>query len=279
MSESEGARYCLDEVRRHDHDRYLAALFLRPDVRDDAFALLAFNVEIARTREIVSEPLLGQIRLQWWRDVLDEISRGERRAHPVVASLADAMGRHGLDRASLGAMIDAREVDLDDTPPPDLAALEAYARDTSGNLSALLMDIQGGGAAAREAALSIGTAWALVGLARAVAFHAQTQRLYIPDALLTAHEVERRRLLDLKPSAALNRAVAEIVARARELLAEARAASPGLSKAERRGLLLASLAERYIADMARVDFDPFAFPAEQPARALRLAWAAWRGRY
>lgn len=280
MSGIDAPRYCLEEVRRVDHDRYLATLFLPARVRDAAYALLAFNSEIARTREIVSEPLLGQIRLQWWRDALDEIAAGKVREHPVVMALAAAMGDYAVERARLDAMIDAREADLDDEPPKSLAALEAYARATSGNLSVLIMDLLEGGETARRAAAAVGTAWALVGLARAVAFHAQTHRLYIPEELLTGYEVERRRLFDLKPTPGLNRAVADVVHRAEALIGEARSLRTELSRAERRVLLPAVLAGRYIAGMDRAGNDPFSFsPSHRPSRALDLAWAAWRGRY
>jgi NADH dehydrogenase [ubiquinone] 1 alpha subcomplex assembly factor 6 len=279
MAGIDSTQYCLDDVRRHDHDRYLCALFLPARIRDAAIALLAFNAEIARTREIVSEPLLGQIRLQWWRDTLDEISAGKVREHPVVSALAAAMSEHGIERTRLDAMIDAREADLEDAPPRNLAALEAYARATSGNLTASVMGLLGDRAPAFAAAEEVGTAWALVGLARAVAFHAQTHRLFVPEDLLSAYEIERRSLFDLKPTPGLNRAIADIAGRAHELLASARAARESVTRAERRVLLPAVLADRYIADMAQAGNDPFAFPASQPARALRLAWAAWRGRY
>jgi len=279
MPLTQSEEYCLDEVRRLDHDRYLTTLFLPAETRADALALYAFNLEIARTREIVSEPLLGQIRLQWWRETIDGIYGGTPREHPVIEALVTACHRNRLDRQALEALIDARESDLDDSPPSDLDALISYARATSGGLSELVLDAMHGGDPARKAAGQIGTAWALVGLARSVAFHAQSRRLYIPDELLTAYEVEQRRVFDLKPTAGLGRAVRRIVEKAETLLAEARAARVNIPSAQRRGLLLATLADRHIANMRKADFDPFAFSAGEPARPIRLAWNAWRGRY
>lgn len=272
--------YCLNEVRRHDHDRYLTALFLPAERRAAALALYAFNLEIARTREIVSEPLLGQIRLQWWRETIEGLYGGNPREHPVVDALGAAIQAHGLPRACLDGLIDAREADLNDGPPADLAALEAYAAETSGELSALVMqtlDRTAGPSAA--AARQVGTAWAIVGLARAVGFHAQTQRIYIPEELLSEYEVERRRLFDLKPSPGLNRAIETMVAGASDHLARARASVSDIPKPARRGLLLASLADRHIAAIRKAGFDPFAIPGAQPPPVLRLAWAAWRGKY
>jgi NADH dehydrogenase [ubiquinone] 1 alpha subcomplex assembly factor 6 len=271
--------YCLDEVRQLDHDRYLTALLLPAAPRADALALYAFNLEVARTREIVSEPILGQIRLQWWRETVSGIYDGTPREHPVVAALSDAVQRNSLDRAMLEALIDAREADLDDAPPADLATLEAYASDTSGLLSQLVMSLLDGQGEARAAANEVGTAWALVGLARSVAFHAQSQRMYIPDDLLTAYEIERRRVFDLKPTAGLDAAVRRIVERAEALLGTARDRASSITKPQRRGLLLATLADRHIANMRKAGFDPFAFPAQDPAGPIRITWNAWRGRY
>lgn len=279
MTLTQSEEYCLDEVRKLDHDRYLTTLFLPAEARADALALYAFNLEIARTREIVSEPLLGQIRLQWWRETIDGIYGGTPREHPVVEALATACHRNRLERRELEALIDARESDLDDSPPSDLDALISYARATSGVLSELVMDAMLADDLGRKAAGQVGTAWALVGLARSVAFHAQSRRLYIPDALLTEYEVEQRRVFDLKPTAGLAQAVRRIVEKAETLLVEARAVRSKVPSAQRRGLLLATLADRHIANMRKADFDPFAFSAEEPARPLRLAWNAWRGRY
>ncbi len=280
MSLTTSEQYCLDEVRRHDHDRYLTALFLPADRRAAALALYAFNLEIARTREIVSEPLLGQIRLQWWRETIDGLFAGTPRAHPVVDALGDAMRLHELPRDQLEALIDAREADLDDGPPSDLGALESYAAQTSGALSALVMQtLAGSDAASIAAARQVGTAWAIIGLARAVGFHAQTQRIYIPEDLLSEYEVERRRLFDLKPSAGLNRAIEHMVDRASTYLADARSTARDIPHGARRGLLLASLADRHIVAIRKVGFDPFSIPEAHAAPVLRLAWAAWRGRF
>jgi phytoene synthase len=272
--------YCAREVREHDHDRYLTALLVPADRREAVFSLYAFNAEVARTREAVSEPMLGQIRLQWWREALDGIYQGEVREHPVVEDLSVAVLGHGLDRAQFETLLDARASDLDDAPPADLTALEAYAGATSGTLSELAMAVLGfaDGAPSRAARL-VGTAWALIGLMRAVGFHAQAQRLYLPNELSRSHGVDRRVLFDLKPSEPLNQVVREVTLRAAELLAEARALKGEVPRAARRGLLLAVLANRYLSDFARAGYDPFALPAAAAAQPLRLTVQSLLGRY
>ena len=272
--------YCGREVHDHDHDRYLTALFAPAACREAIFALYAFNVEVARTREAVSEPILGQIRLQWWREALDGIYQGNTREHPVVEGLSDAVHTYGLDPAQFEILLDARAADLDEAPPVDLAALEAYAGATSGTLSVLAMAVLGfTDDAPSRAAHMVGTAWALIGLMRAVGFHAQAQRLYLPDELLRTHDVDRRALFDLKPIPALNQVVRDVTRRAAELLADARGLKGDVPRGARSGLLLASLADRYLGELSRAGYDPFALPAAVPAQPMRLTVQSLLGRY
>jgi len=120
-------------VRRVDPDRWLATRFIADPVkRADVVALYAFNHELARAAEVTSQPLLGEIRLTWWREALAEIYRGRTvRRHPAVEALALAAERQAWPEAELEALIDARSDALDAGPPLDserfLGALDAGA--------------------------------------------------------------------------------------------------------------------------------------------------------
>ncbi len=81
---AENNRYCLDLVKKSDHDRYMTILYAPPDRRDDLSALYAFNYEISRIRESISEVMLGEIRLQWWREAIDDIFQGTTRKHDII---------------------------------------------------------------------------------------------------------------------------------------------------------------------------------------------------
>ena len=133
--------YCGGEARRHDNDRFLAALFAPAAAREGVFALIAFNQEVARTREVVSEPALGLMRLQWWRDAVAACyGEGPLPHHPVAEPLAAASRDFALSRDLFDGLIDAREADLEDEPPPTLAALEAYAESTAAPLQRLMLE-------------------------------------------------------------------------------------------------------------------------------------------
>ena len=119
--------HCAALVREADRDRYLATLFAPAEHRAALFALYAFNVEIARVRDLAREPLPGEIRLQWWREALAGEREGEAAANPVAAALRETLVRYGFVAAPLLELIDERAFDLYDEPMLTAGALELYA--------------------------------------------------------------------------------------------------------------------------------------------------------
>lgn len=274
--------YCEDQVRRLDHDRYLCALFAPPGDRPRLMALYAFNLEAARVREVVSEPVMGQIRLQWWRDALAEIAAGQVRAHPVAQALALALAGRTVRADLFERLLSAREFDLGDAPPADMAALETYAADTSSSLLQIGLDFLGvADPAADEAAHHVGVAWSLVGLLRALPFHARQRRLYLPETLLTKANIDREQFFAGRAGQGLRDITRQIADHATERLARGRAHRRIISRAARAVFLPATLADVHLGRLARAGYDPFA-PALQRPRggdALRLSWASLRNRY
>lgn len=269
------------EIRTYDRDRWLSVLLAPPAFRDDLLALYAFNLELARTRERVSEPMLGQMRLQWWRDVVDAIAAGtEPAGNAAVTGLAHAMRTRTLNPALLHRMIDARETDLAPEGPPDLPSLYGYAEWTGAPVLALALGIVGAPAADAEAAAEpVGTAWALTGLLRAIPFFARQRRCLLPADGLAAAGVTEIDLFEGRAGAALVPLVREIAAEAGDLLQDGRKAQRSLPRAMRSPLALATLARAYLGDLARVGYDPFLLPSPSGALPLRLAWAKLQGRY
>jgi 15-cis-phytoene synthase len=179
--------HCEQLVRAVDRDRFLATLFAPADDRGALYALYAFNAEIARVREVAREPLPGEVRLQWWSEVL----RGERgmeaAANPVAAALLATVERHGLPVAALGDMIEARHFDLYDERMATIADLEVYAFKTSSALIAMAAQILG--ASAGDVARHAGVADAIARLLRAFPIHARRRQLYVPVQLLQRYSV------------------------------------------------------------------------------------------
>ena len=273
--------YCGDQVRRLDPDRYLTALFIPRARREHVFALYAFNSEIARAREVVSEPALAAIRLQWWHDAVAEIYSGKKtRAQPIVEALGAAIRAHALSRSQFEHLIEAREADLEPKTPAGMAQLEQYAERTAAPLLSLVVEVLGApDGPAQEAARAAGTAWALTGLLRAVPFHARAKLLYLPQDLLDRNRVNRRDLFELRPSTGLAATVQTVASRAREHLTVSRAHLLKVSRQVRPGLLTMTAAVAYLTALRRADHNVFAMPRTLPSLAPRLAWARLSGRY
>ena len=178
----EAFAYCAELVRTADRDRFLSSLFAPAQHRGALHALYAFNVEVARVREVAREPLPGEIRLQWWSEVLRGERAEEASANPVASALLTVIGHYQLASTKLAALIDARCFDLYDDPIARLTDLEAYASKTSSALIALAAHILSGGEGevTETVANPAGIAYAIAGLIRAFPLHAARRQLYVP---------------------------------------------------------------------------------------------------
>jgi phytoene synthase len=146
------------------------------------FVLIAFNHELARAREVASVPMLALIRLQWWREVVE----GARRKHEVAAPLRDAIEAGFLNDADLLAMIDAREIEVEDTVP-DLAAWNALVEGTAGGFAVAAGRMLGAGEADLARLRSLGAAYGVAGQIASVPALAQRERCLLPADVLGGH--------------------------------------------------------------------------------------------
>lgn len=269
------ARHCARLVRAADPDRYAAALFAPGRRRPGLFALYAFALEVAKTRETVSEPMLGEIRLQWWHETLDGITQGEGSRHPVAKALEAAVRTHDLPMSDLHALIDARTVDLtlESVPLADEAALEDYAATTAGQLILLADWILHRRALTPEiaaAARAAGCAWAFTGLLRALPYHAMRRQIFIPRSILGQHRVDLETVFAGCHTAELAAAIADMATRARDHLIIARAFGVARGPA----FLYLALCEPYLDKLERPGFDPFKHAVEiSPVRRLWRLWS------
>jgi 15-cis-phytoene synthase len=162
------AETCAELVRVHDRDRYIATLFAPDDKRDDLFALYAFACEVSRIPALVSEPMIGEIRLQWWLDTLTAIKANQTVDHPVAQSLAVITRSYDLPIEHLANFVEAWRIDLYADQVPSLAALEGFAGETEAALMQFAAMILDRSAAAKASAV-VGPAGTAFGLARLMA--------------------------------------------------------------------------------------------------------------
>lgn len=269
-------------ARQHDRDRYLVALLAPPEAREAQFAIIAFNHEIARIRDLVSEPLLGRIRLQWWRDAIAELYDGAARRHEVVEPLGEAIRRHELSRSHFDGLIDARERDLEEAGFATLAEMETYAEATAAPVLRLALETVGAGGedAPPAAASHVGTAWAMAGLLRAVPFHARKRHVLLPADLLHDAGTTGGEVVEKGGSAAVARVAEQVAARAHDHLAAARALRRQVPARARAALAAAVVVEAHLRRLHRNGYDVFHQSGVAPSPPhLRLTWAVLRGRY
>ena len=272
-----------DDVRRYDRDRFLCALFAPADRREDLLALYAFNAALARVRETVVEPLLGEIRLQWWREGIAAIYAGKPQHDPMLGALSGAIGRRGLSRARLERLIDGRSRDLDDRPFDSLDALVDYTEATSSNLVALALEVLGAGdsESAQAAGRHVGIAWALIGLMRAIPYHAAKGRRYLPDDVAFTSGLSLAGQSLKHGNQALGRAIGRVTQIAADHLVAARRYRGTLPRQAVVALLPATLAGADLKTLARCNYDPFDARVGRggAGRLLRLWMNALRGHF
>ena len=265
-------------VKSVDKPRYFSALFAPKEKRAHLFALYAFNSEIARVGEGVREPMMGEIRLQWWRETVEAAREGKPRNHDVAVVLAEVFKTVDFPQSLFDTMIDARAFDFSPDVFADFAALEAYADATSGSLMKLAVRALGAGDECNAQARDAGTAYALAGLLRAIPFHAARRKLYLPMDLLNVVDLTPEEIFAGRGGDKLKAVIHQVGLKAKEKLAAARAlGKPGKALP---ALLPASLVPLYLKRVTKPRFDPFRDPPDVPTHRLQWALlsAATRGR-
>jgi phytoene synthase len=276
---SDAFAFCEALVREADKDRYLAVLFAPAAARPHLYALYAFNAEVARVRELVSDPLPGEVRLQWWRDALAGSARGDVAAHPVAAALIETIARCKLPIGPFFDLIEARVFDLYDDPMPTLADLEGYTGETSAALLQLAALILSAGRDLHTADIAGhgGVAYAITGLLRAFPLHASRGQLFVPVEVLDRHGVDRAEVFRGKYSPALKAALAEMRTHARQHLAKMSQAVGRIPAEVTPAFLPVALVRGYLACMERADYDPFTTLVQVPQWRRQLTlWRAAR---
>lgn len=273
--------YCASLVRSGDHDRFLSVLFAAENDREHLFALYAFNLEIARIRGQVSEPLLGEIRLQWWREGIDAVYQNEAvRQHPVLQALEPAIRVCRLPRQPFDAMIDAYGAALAAAQPDSMAELERHIDATSGGLMRLAAAVTGGEAFSDAALRHAALAWGLTGILRNIGFHASRRQIFLPVEVTQAAGLRSDFVFSGANSRELQNVTRVMAERAAGHLEAARSAHSPASRRLMPALLPAVLCQLYLRRIAQPDYNPLLRHPPIPAyiRQIRMAWAMLRRR-
>ena len=268
------AEFCAELVRSHDFARYASTLFVPADQRRALLAIYAFNVEISRVRELVSQPLPGEIRLQWWTDMLAGQGHGGVEGNPVAAELNVAISNCRLPAERLSRLVDEHQFDLYNDPMPTMAALEGYIQDTSSALFSLAAGVAGWQSPdiehlARHAGLAQGIAQAMA----ALPLDASRRQLFVPLQLLESHGSNMEEVFAGRETTKLRAALDQLTGEAREHLDTALTLLPGVPPEVRPLFLPLAGVARDLERMSRADTDLF---SPHSSSRLRTLWTLWR---
>jgi phytoene synthase len=266
--------HCAALVREADRDRFLATLFAPAEHRDALLSLYAFNVEISRVRELAREPIPGEIRLQWWREVLSGERAGEAAAHPVAAALLATLARYGFVATPLLELIDARAFDLYDAPMVTLDDLELYAIRTQSPLFAMAAGILGADKTLPKLfTLDASVAYSVGGIFSGFARHAARRQLFVPLDVLDRRHVNREDIFAGQRGEPLRAALAEMRGVARQHLTAAQAKLQSAPAEILPAFLPVALVGPQLRRMGSAAYNPFAF---EPIAPWRRQWLLWR---
>jgi phytoene synthase len=266
---------CEVAIRAADRDRWLTSLFAPAHTRRHLHALYAFNLEVARVRDLVSDPLPGEVRLQWWRDLIEGVARGEVAGYPQAAALLDTIQRFRLPGKPFLDMIEARTFDLYDDPMPSVDDLEGYCGETSSALIRMASIILADGAdpPCADCAGHAGVAYALTGLLRAFAWSCARGQVYVPEEVLRRHGLSREALLRGPATVAVRAALAELRGLAWRHLNETRRRIGSVAGNVAAAFLPVALVAPYLIRMEQIGYDPYRTRVEIPQ--WRRQWIIW----
>jgi 15-cis-phytoene synthase len=275
----DAAAFCADLVRSRDFPRYASTLFVPPEQRRGLLAIYAFNVEISRVREQVSQPLPGEVRLQWWTDMLAGAGHGGIEGNPVAAELMLAIRNFRLPVERLSRLIDEHLFDLYNDPMPTKAALDGYINDTSSALFSLAAAIAGWQSPEIEhLARHAGLAQGMVQVITALPLDAARRQLFVPLQVLEDHGSGMEEVFAGKQTAKLRAALDQLIGEAEEHLQTALVLLADAPPELRPVFLPLALVGRDLRRMSRADTDLFAPVAVSRLRTLWTLWRAVRSR-
>jgi|GEM_PF-1991832 len=275
---------CAQDVRNNDHDQFLCSLFAPGNVRETIFALQVFYRETSRIRSLVNEPHLGLIRLQWWRDMVEDAYKGkiEGSENGTHKEIIHCLKGCNIKEESFDHYFNGRAFDMEDRAHEKLEQLLQYCTQTGGAIAQMKAIVLGSNnEATLKAAEHLGAAETLCDIIKTLPYQARSGRTKIPKDLVLKHDVDIKGFFEFKPSTALNSCVKDMVIETRNLISQARDLMPETDSNARAVFLVTISIEDYLKRLEKVGADPFNpnIGGGRLSRQLKMAYMAWRGKY
>jgi phytoene synthase len=268
---------CAENVRAVDYDLWFSGL-LTPELKRHAlYALYAFTLEISQLRCKVSEPFLGEIRLQWWRDVLTGERRSEGEQHPQARALLETIEFYKLPLHAFVAIIDAHIRDLYDDPFLSLADLEGYAGETISarlRLATLILG-EGQDPGGAEACGHAGVAHTLLRILLATPQQVHKGVVVWPVDLMARFSVKREDILTRKHTTDIRETCMYVGELVRDHYARSAHAIAALPATVKPAFVPLTTIPLLLDRLREADYNPFTVSTH--ISHLRRQWRMWRG--
>lgn len=268
-------------ARAGEPERYIAATLAPAEHRPALIALAAFSADLRRIPSLVKEPMMGEIRLQWWRDAIDRFNGNDApTGHPVADALRDAVRRYDLPIEPLIAMTESRAFDIYADPMPDRGAFEGYITKTEAMPFELALEVLGADRKASTATVEMaGRCYGFARLLAELPYRLQRGRNPLPLDLLATHHVDIDALMRGEADLPIRTALRDLVGEARSIYPPLRSRWRELPSIQRPALLPIATITAYLAGLDAQTRNPLTEPFElQPlTRIWRMARAHWIG--
>lgn len=263
-------------LKENDPDRYFSSLVLPKSSAADVRALYAFAAEIALTRQRISEPAMGEMRLQYWVDLLSGTEHGQTNNNPIAQALLQTIDKYDLPTGPLRRLLAARRFDLYDDPMADITAFEGYAGETNSILYQLATLLINGGndAGGADAAGHLGVAHALIGHLLALPQTASRGQIYLPWAVFAANGVKESDFFAGKSTPELVNACTQLREIARNHLILAKTKILKLDQKTKLIFANISVLEKQLQNLTNTVQTPFS-PAKNIPDWLKIAKIVW----
>ncbi|KAF8895517.1 isoprenoid synthase domain-containing protein [Infundibulicybe gibba] len=278
-------QFCRDFVFKHDYESFLVSKFYPQEHQDGYFALKAFSVELATIQDHVTNPTIGKMRMQFWRDAIKGIGDGRPPRHPIALALHEASQRAHMPAYHLKRMVDARDIELHTPTHLTVESLTAHAESTSSTLIYLLLSLLNlSSAALSHAGSHLGAAQTLSTLLRGLPFHAKGGRMVVPAEITAKHGVSQEEVFRRGPQApGVEDAVFEFATIANDHMITARdmlkedSADGKIPVAAMPVFIAGVPVSNYLRRLEEANFN--AFEPRLQMRDWKLPWRVWRGFY
>lgn len=280
-SEKSPQQYCINLVRNHDYENYLCTVFLRRKDQACAFAIRAFNIEVARIEGQVSQAAIGQMRLKFWEESIDKIFNDKPPHHPVAQEIYRVVDKNALAKKHLRQLVSARAEKLTLSTFPSIDQMEKYAENTCSPIFYLLLASCGIENINADHAFShLGKAQGLTNLIRSVPHYAQKRVVVLPQDVLAKYKVSHESIIRGGCEKPQRDVVFEVASRAHSHVDKVLSLVDKVPRSLYRHLFPIVPLKGYLERLRLVDFDVFhpSLQLRDTKLALKLFWRTVGGK-